>query len=179
MPASVSLDSLLKPGKFPKRDEALEKLKPYSIAHIHDDGDLTIISSGKLYVVTTEGQVFERVPTEHLKPGYLEPFPAPLAEGEVDGEIVAGLEKSVKEEQEAADAYHSRGISAQGKGDVKTSSLYSHIRGEELTHKKEFTERKEEKLGFGETINGILPMSPEKGPPLPRALKIKWPKFGR
>ncbi|KKK53665.1 hypothetical protein LCGC14_3092510, partial [marine sediment metagenome] len=52
----VALDSLLEPERFPKRTKALEKMKPYSVAHTHDDGDLTIISGGKLWVVTTEGE---------------------------------------------------------------------------------------------------------------------------
>jgi hypothetical protein len=32
-----------------------------------------------------------------------------------------------------------------------------------------------ERLGKGETLNDLLPMPPEQGPPLPRALGIKWP----
>lgn len=32
-----------------------------------------------------------------------------------------------------------------------------------------------ERLGRGQTANDLLPMSPESGPPLPRALGIRWP----
>jgi len=49
---------LLGPGRFPKRTEALCKLGAYDVIHVHDDGDLTVASRGKLYVVTTDGQTF-------------------------------------------------------------------------------------------------------------------------
>ena len=52
--------TLLDPKRFPKRTEALKKLKGYEIVEVHDDGDLTVSSQGKLYVVTTEGQIFEQ-----------------------------------------------------------------------------------------------------------------------
>ena len=52
--------ALLGPQCFPKRTEALEKLKGYDVIHVHDDGDLTVRSRGKFYVVTTEGQTFEQ-----------------------------------------------------------------------------------------------------------------------
>lgn len=45
-------------GKRPLQEEALDRLWPYSILEVHDDGDLTISSAGKKYVVTTEGGVF-------------------------------------------------------------------------------------------------------------------------
>lgn len=56
--------------KFPKQHEALKGLYPYIIAEYHDDGDLTVreliplkgrpgFDLGKLYVVTTDGEVFE------------------------------------------------------------------------------------------------------------------------
>jgi len=32
-----------------------------------------------------------------------------------------------------------------------------------------------ERLGRGQTVNDLLPMPPESGPPLPRALGLKWP----
>jgi len=45
-------------GKTPLQEEALDRLWPYGVLEIHDDGDLTISSAGKKYVVTTEGGVF-------------------------------------------------------------------------------------------------------------------------
>jgi len=56
--------------KFPKQHEALKGLYPYIIAEYHDDGDLTVrelipvkgrpgFNLGRLYVVTTSGEVFE------------------------------------------------------------------------------------------------------------------------
>jgi len=41
-----------------------EYLKPYSVVHKHDDGDLTIEHRGTKYVVTTDGQVFKEYSTE-------------------------------------------------------------------------------------------------------------------
>lgn len=38
--------------------QALRKLGKYDIVQTHDDGDLTVRVGDKLYVVTTEGQVF-------------------------------------------------------------------------------------------------------------------------
>jgi len=32
-----------------------------------------------------------------------------------------------------------------------------------------------ERLGRGQTMNEMMPMPPEEGPPLPRALNLKWP----
>lgn len=32
-----------------------------------------------------------------------------------------------------------------------------------------------ERLGRGQTANNLMPMPPEQGPPLPRALNLKWP----
>ncbi len=57
---SQSEASLLNPQRFPKRTEALNKLRGYNIVHVHDDGDLTVRNRGKLCVVTTDGQVFEQ-----------------------------------------------------------------------------------------------------------------------
>jgi uncharacterized membrane protein (UPF0127 family) len=58
--ATQSESDLLKPCKFPKRTQVLTKLNHYEIVHIHDDGDLTVRSQGKLYVVTTGGELFEQ-----------------------------------------------------------------------------------------------------------------------
>ena len=57
---------LLTPGKFPKRDEALKKLGKFTIAEVHSDGDLTVRSADKLYVVTTDGKIFEQNPGEYV-----------------------------------------------------------------------------------------------------------------
>lgn len=32
-----------------------------------------------------------------------------------------------------------------------------------------------QRLGRGQTVNDLMPMPPESGPPLPRMLKIRWP----
>jgi len=32
-----------------------------------------------------------------------------------------------------------------------------------------------ERMGMGQTANDLIPMPPEEGPPLPRALNLKWP----
>ena len=32
-----------------------------------------------------------------------------------------------------------------------------------------------ERLGRGQTVNDMMPMPPEQGPPLPRSLNVKWP----
>ncbi len=53
---------LLDPRRFPKRTEALNKLGVYDVIHVHDDGDLTVRSRGKLHVVTTDGEVFKQEP---------------------------------------------------------------------------------------------------------------------
>jgi uncharacterized membrane protein (UPF0127 family) len=52
--------TLLDLQRFPRRTEALVKLKGYDVIEVHDDGDLTVRSRGKFYVVTTEGQTFEQ-----------------------------------------------------------------------------------------------------------------------
>ncbi len=36
-----------------------------------------------------------------------------------------------------------------------------------------------ERLGRGQTVNNLLPMSPEMGPPLPRMFALKWPWKGK
>jgi len=32
-----------------------------------------------------------------------------------------------------------------------------------------------ERLGRGQTVNDLMPMPPEEGPPLPRVMAIRWP----
>jgi hypothetical protein len=46
--------------QFPKLKEALFKLGDYELVQVHDDGDLTVRSGGKLWVVTTNGKIFEQ-----------------------------------------------------------------------------------------------------------------------
>ena len=58
--SSQSEAILLNPGRFPKRTGALNKLGVYDVVHVHDDGDLTVRSRDKLYVVTTDGEVFRQ-----------------------------------------------------------------------------------------------------------------------
>jgi uncharacterized membrane protein (UPF0127 family) len=61
-------EALLAPGRFPKRDEALKRLGRVTVVQIHDDGDLTVRSQGRLFVVTTDGEVFAHyTPEEALK----------------------------------------------------------------------------------------------------------------
>ncbi len=43
----------------PKEINSLAKLGNYTVEHVHDDGDLTVKSQDKSYVVTTEGKLFE------------------------------------------------------------------------------------------------------------------------
>jgi hypothetical protein len=43
---------------YPLRKAALKKLEPYTIIEVHDDGDLTVLSGGKEWVVSTEGQSY-------------------------------------------------------------------------------------------------------------------------
>lgn len=33
----------------------------------------------------------------------------------------------------------------------------------------------EERLGRGQVVNDLMPMSPTEGPPLPRMLALRWP----
>jgi hypothetical protein len=68
--SQIEID-LLSPQRFPKRTRALNKLKGYDVIYVHDDGDLTVRSRGKLYVVTNEGQIFEQreyMPLNKQKP---------------------------------------------------------------------------------------------------------------
>ena len=54
---------LLAAGRFPKRDEAIQKLGKVTVAHVHDNGDVTVRSGGKLYLVTTQGETSEQTPS--------------------------------------------------------------------------------------------------------------------
>jgi len=66
--------ALLDNQRFPQRTAALAKLKGYDVIYVHDDGDLTVRSRGKLYVVTTEGQAFKQQYLPHTRGGeYTEP----------------------------------------------------------------------------------------------------------
>jgi len=56
---------LLNSRRFLKRAEVLNKLRDYDVLHVHEDGDLTVRSRGKLFVVTTEGQLFEQKPNSY------------------------------------------------------------------------------------------------------------------
>lgn len=44
---------------FPAQESKLMSFKGYEIINRHDDGDLTVLSQDKLYVVTTDGKLFE------------------------------------------------------------------------------------------------------------------------
>ncbi len=71
-------EDLLDPQRFPKRREALDKLRGYDVVEVHDDGDLTVRSRGKLYVVTTEGQMFEQTYQAKTKSGQMKPRVIPV-----------------------------------------------------------------------------------------------------
>lgn len=60
--SSQSEAGLLDPRRFPKRTKSLNRFGAYDVVHVHDDGDLTVRSRGKLYVVTTGGEVFKQEP---------------------------------------------------------------------------------------------------------------------
>ncbi len=47
--------------EYPLQTEALRKLGDHTVVTLHDDGDVTVKSQGKLYVVTTGGTTFEQV----------------------------------------------------------------------------------------------------------------------
>jgi len=81
--------SLLDPQRFPKQTEALVKLRGYDMIEVHDDGDLTVRSRGKLYVVTTEGRIFEQqhLPQTHQVKPRLIPVEKPKA-GKTDLEFL-------------------------------------------------------------------------------------------
>ncbi len=61
------------PPPTPEQEAALARLVPYNVVKVHDDGDLTIWSGDRAYVVTTEGQVFEEeseaIPKTEPAPG--------------------------------------------------------------------------------------------------------------
>jgi uncharacterized membrane protein (UPF0127 family) len=81
--------SLLDPQRFPRRTEALVKLRGYDVIEVHDDGDLTVRSRGKFYVVTTGGQTFEQqyLPRTHQVRPKLIPVEKPKA-GKTDLEFL-------------------------------------------------------------------------------------------
>lgn len=56
---------MLNPWRFPRRTGALNRLGAYDVVHVHDDGDLTVRSHDELYVVTTDGKVFEQELNTH------------------------------------------------------------------------------------------------------------------
>lgn len=64
---------MMAPGQFTIRDRALDKLKPFDVIEVHDDGDVTVSHKGTNYVVTTGGEVFREtdrnprtVPASHM-----------------------------------------------------------------------------------------------------------------
>ena len=60
---------------YPQQTEALQKLRQYTVVTLHEDGDVTVKSQGKLYVVTTAGSVFEQqspAPSVH-SPQFVQP----------------------------------------------------------------------------------------------------------
>jgi len=71
-------EDLLDPQRFPKGQEALDKLRGYDVVEVHNDGDLTVRSRSKLYVVTTEGQMFEQTYLAKTKSGQMKPRVMPL-----------------------------------------------------------------------------------------------------
>ncbi len=48
---------------FPEQKAILDKLGAFTVIHTHSDGDLTVKHGDKVYVVTTEGQLFEEKPS--------------------------------------------------------------------------------------------------------------------
>ena len=68
-----------------QQEEALKRLDPYETVKVHEDGDLTVRSGGRLYVVTTDGEVFAHyTPEEALKRilGQQSSNPNPIEEAE-------------------------------------------------------------------------------------------------
>lgn len=51
-------------AKSMTQQETLKRLGSYKVVQQHDDGDLTVKSAGKLYVVTTDGRLFEEAPAK-------------------------------------------------------------------------------------------------------------------
>ena len=64
-----------------------------------------------------------------------------------EGTIKTDLERSMSEENQAAQVYLARAGKAMGEGDNRTEKLYLHIAGEEGVHRKEFNERLNEIIG--------------------------------
>lgn len=78
--------------EYPEQMKALEKLGHHTIVALHENGDATVKSQGKLYVVTTSGNVFSQVepdamtsqfpvPTSHF------PLPEPSASKSIKEEV--------------------------------------------------------------------------------------------
>lgn len=49
-------------SEYPERDKILARMGAHTILKEHDDGDVTVRSGDKIYVVTTEGEVFMKIP---------------------------------------------------------------------------------------------------------------------
>ena len=64
--------------------------------------------------------------------------------------------------------YAEKGGVAMSKTEAERKSFHERIFGKGPTPPLE-------RLGRGQTLNDMLPMPPESGPPLPRVLKIRWP----
>lgn len=74
-----------------------------------------------------------------------------------------------------------------GIGGAVTYATFHYLQSEGDTSMKTEAERKAsherifgkvppaERLGRGQTVNDLLPMPPEEGPPLPRMFALKWP----
>lgn len=59
---------------YPPQTEALKKLGPHTVVTLHDDGAATVRSQGKLFIVTTGGNIFEQ--TEPTQPAAARPAAA-------------------------------------------------------------------------------------------------------
>ncbi len=53
--------------KFPAQEKVLSRLPDYGVVEEHDDGDLTLGIDGKLYVLTTSGDLFAQIDSEEVK----------------------------------------------------------------------------------------------------------------
>jgi len=84
-----------------------------------------------------------------------------------ESRIKHDLDKSAREEQQAADQYRDRGKYASGAGDRKTSELYEHVAGEEDQHKKEFQDRGQQLATQYSTTGEHLPQVFEGSKVLP------------
>jgi hypothetical protein len=65
-PKSEGGESLLVTGRFPARDKAMAQLGSPKVLQVHDDGDLTVQSSKGIFVVTTEGGMYEQVTRKQI-----------------------------------------------------------------------------------------------------------------